>query len=259
MPQTTQMARIQLAKFGIRGQNTGMPIPKPAYQWLLFDADGTLFDYDRAEAKALEGTFRDFNLPFEPGHAGAYQKINHQIWLDFENGQITASALRVTRFERLFVALQIAPGSASFAAEFSDRYLRNLAMASDLTNGAEKITRALKARYHLALITNGLKDVQRPRLAGSPIADCFEVVAISDEMGVAKPNPRYFRAVFDRIGQPERMNVLVIGDSLTSDIQGGINYGLDTCWYNPSGKAADAKLTPTYQITRLDELADLLL
>jgi len=236
-----------------------MTEPKSTYHWLLFDADGTLFDYDRAEAKALEGTFREFTLPFEPGHAGVYQKINQQIWLDFENGQITAEALRVVRFERLFAAIQVRPGSAAFAEEFSSRYLHNLAMASDLTNGAENIVRALRARYHLALITNGLKDVQRPRLAHSTISDCFEAVAISEEMGVAKPDPRYFTAVFEMIGWPERKNVVVIGDSLTSDIQGGINYGLDTCWYNPNGKTADLKLLPTYQIQKLEELETLLL
>jgi YjjG family noncanonical pyrimidine nucleotidase len=256
-----------LAKTSIRVQNTAMTTPKIAYQWLLFDADGTLFDYDRAEAKALEGTFRDFNLTFEPEHAGAYQKINHQIWLDFENGLISAEALRVVRFERLFATIQISAGAAAnaganaqtFAGEFSRRYLHNLAMASDLVDGAEEIVRALHRRYHLALITNGLKDVQRPRLAHSAIADCFEAIAISEELGVAKPDPRYFDAVFSRIGQPAPESVLVIGDSLTSDIQGGINYGLDTCWFNPGGKPANPKVTATYQIQKLEELKKLLL
>jgi 2-haloacid dehalogenase len=220
------------------------------YRWMLFDADGTLFDYDRAEASALEGTFRDFHLPFSPGTAGAYQAINHQIWLDFENAQISAEALRVVRFERLFAALRL----QADAGPFSQRYLENLAQASDLMDGAEETIRALHAKYHLALITNGLKDVQRPRLARSAIAGCFEAVAISEEMGVAKPDPRYFDAVFDRIGNPPREAVLVIGDSLTSDIQGGINYGLDTCWFNPRGDPADPRFPTTYEIQKLDEL-----
>ncbi len=235
-----------------------MNAPRSAYQWLLFDADGTLFDYDRAEAQALKGTFRDFNLPFEPEHAAEYQKINHQIWLDFENGQITAEALRVVRFERLFAATRVESGSPAFAEEFSGRYLHNLALASDLMAGAEQVVRALKARYHLGLITNGLKDVQRPRLARSAIADCFEIVAVSEEMGVAKPDPRYFDAVFEMMGRPAREGVLVIGDSLTSDIQGGVKYGLDTCWYNPGGRASDPRFKATYQIQKLEELINLL-
>ncbi len=78
-----------------------------SYRWLLFDADGTLFDYDRAEAKALEATFQNFGLPFSDEHSRAYQKINHQVWVDFENGQITSEALRVVRFERLFETVRL--------------------------------------------------------------------------------------------------------------------------------------------------------
>ncbi len=224
--------------------------PSKPYQWLLFDADGTLFDYDRAETKALEGTFRDFNLPFLAEHSAAYQKINQQVWLDFENGQITAAALRVARFERLFAAIQIQVEPE----KFSLRYLQNLAAASDLINGAEETVRQLKEIYHLALITNGLMDVQRPRLAFSAIADCFEAVAISEELGAAKPDPHYFDLLFEKIGWPARDTALVIGDSLSSDIQGGINYGLDTCWFNPKEKPRNPNLPVTYEIRKLEEL-----
>lgn len=224
------------------------------YQWLFFDADGTLFDYDRAEAKALEGTFRDFHLPFLSEYSGIYQKINHQIWLDLENGQITAEALRLVRFERLFETINV----RTPAAEFSERYLLNLSLASDLMEGAEETVRALKGRYRMIIITNGLKDVQYRRLERSPIADCFEGVAISEEIGAAKPDSRYFDAVFARTGSPAREDVLVIGDSLTSDIQGGYQYGLDTCWFNPAGKPGNPQFTATYEIRRLTELIALL-
>lgn len=237
-----------------------------SYRWLLFDADGTLFDYDRAEAKALEATFQNFGLPFSEEHSRAYQKINHQVWVDFENGQITSEALRVVRFERLFETLRLdgkgLDGGADAwdisALEFSSRYLQNLSQASDLMEGAEKVILALKKHYRLGLITNGLKDVQRPRLACSAIADCFDVVAISEEIGAAKPDPRYFDAVFGLIGQPPRETVLVIGDSLTSDIQGGLNYGLDTCWFNPAGKAGRPELPVKFEIKHLEELIALL-
>jgi 2-haloacid dehalogenase len=163
------------------------------------------------------------------------------------------------RFERLFAALRLLENAAGAKADaFSARYLQNLAEASDLMVGAENIIRALKARYRLALITNGLKDVQRPRLARSAIAGYFEVVAISEEIGAAKPDPRYFDAVFALMGQPGREACLVIGDSLTSDIQGGLNYGLDTCWFNPVGKAGSPPLPVTYEIKQLEELLPLL-
>lgn len=225
-----------------------------SYQWLLFDADGTLFDYDRAEASALEGAFQDFNLPFAPASASAYQTINHQIWIDFENGQITAEALRVQRFERLFEALQIQADAEAFSAN----YLHHLAQASDLIPGAESTLRTLHGRYHLGLITNGLKDVQRSRLARSVIQSYFEEVAISEELGAAKPDPRFFERVFANIGNPSKDTVLVIGDSLSSDIQGGINYGLDTCWFNPGGKPAPAGIAANYEIRQITQLLDLL-
>jgi FMN phosphatase YigB (HAD superfamily) len=116
----------------------------------------------------------------------------------------------------------------------------------------------LHQRFRLALITNGLHDVQRPRLENSPIRDFFEMVAISEEIGAAKPDPRFFDYVLQKIGNPSRSDVLVIGDSLTSDIQGGMNAGLDTCWYNPSGIPADPRFKPTYEIQTYSQLVDLL-
>lgn len=228
--------------------------PAHHYQWLLFDADGTLFDYDLAEAKALQAAFQDFQLPFSPTTADQYRVINHQIWQDFEHGLITSAALRTTRFERLFEAVQV----RADAGQFSTRYLVHLASASDLMPGAEAVLSQLKNSYRLAIITNGLKDVQYPRLSGSPIGLWFEVVAVSEEVGAAKPDPAFFDAVFERMGRPPRESALVIGDSLTSDIQGGIRYDLDTCWFNPLEKAPDPLIQPTYQIAHLSDLLTLL-
>lgn len=223
------------------------------YQWILFDADGTLFDYDMAEAGALESAFVEERLPFPPATAESYREINRQVWVDFEQGRISAEALRVARFEQLLAEL----GVAGDAEALSERYLALLAMQAHLEIGAEELLRKLSGRYHLAIITNGLKDVQRPRLARSTIAGYFQVVAISEEIGAAKPDPAYFDAVFDLMGRPPRRQALVVGDSLSSDMQGGINYGLDTCWYNP--RRLQTSLPVTYQIHALAELAPLLL
>jgi len=227
---------------------------RKTYHWLLFDADGTLFDYDLAEAKALEGAFRDFHLPFDARVAENYRVINHQIWIDFENGLVSAEALRVLRFERLFASLKISRA----AGLFSERYLFHLSQASDLMEGAGDVVRALLDSHQLAIITNGLKDVQRPRLARSTIHDCFKGLFISEELGVAKPDPRFFDIALDRIGRPPRENVLVIGDSLTSDIQGGNIAGIDTCWFNPSALPPVARFPAVYEIRRLEQLLPLL-
>ena len=225
------------------------------YTWLLFDADGTLFDYDRAEATALEQAFAEVGTAFEPACLSTYREINARIWREFEDGQITAERLRLGRFEFLFEALRLPLAPAAF----STIYLRHLARASHLIEGAREIVPALRAKYRLALITNGLRDVQRPRLAGSAIGDCFAEVIISEEVGVAKPDPVIFDAAFQLLGRPPRAKVLLIGDSLSSDIAGGRDYGLDTCWYNPTGTARPADATSTYEIHHLNELARLLL
>ena len=227
------------------------------YDWLLFDADGTLFDYDLAEEKALESTFHDLNLPFADDYRLAYREINRQIWIDFENRKITAEALRTRRFELLFNAIGISADPESF----SPRYLVRLSQQAHLIEGAEAVVKALAGTFRLAIITNGLSDVQRPRLAHSPLQPFFDEVAISEEIGAGKPDPAYFEAVFNRIAArfapPRKDRVLVIGDSLSSDIQGGIHFGLATCWFNPSGKPARAGLQPTYEIRQLAQLIPL--
>lgn len=224
------------------------------YQWLFFDADGTLFDYDQAEDCALEATFRDLNLPFIPSHQETYRQINRQIWIDFEHGKIDAVKLRTRRFELLFKALHMDADAPAFSAQ----YLANLSQQAQMMDGAEYLVKTVADKSRLALITNGLSDVQRPRLARSPIGHLFQEIAISEEIGAAKPDPAYFQKVFERISMrfetPDHNQVLVIGDSLTSDILGGLNSGLDTCWFNPTGRPPDARIRPRFEISRLQEL-----
>lgn len=228
------------------------------YQWILFDADGTLFDYEQAEANALAGTFRDLALDFGPTYAAAYQAINHQIWLDFEAGRISSAALRVRRFERLFETL----GIASDPQAFSERYLLNLSQQGGLMPGAQQLVETLSGSYHLAIITNGLSDVQRPRLARSAIQPYFSGVFVSEEMGVSKPDPAYFAAVFAALAghphAPARETTLVVGDSLTSDIQGGRNFGLPTCWFNPASRPPNPSIPADFVIKKLEELYNIL-
>jgi YjjG family noncanonical pyrimidine nucleotidase len=218
------------------------------YQWLLFDADNTLFDFNLAEVKALESTFAEFSYPYNGRSGDIYRAINKQVWEQLEQGTISATDLRTVRFSRLFEAV----GIQADTEPFSEAYLRHLGNCGDLIEGAESVIQQVSQRYRLGLITNGLADVQRPRLAASPLQPYFETVTISDEIGVAKPDPGIFDVTFEQMGYPEKTAVLIIGDSLSSDMQGGLNYGIDTCWYNPDNKPAS--LPVTYKIQRLDEL-----
>lgn len=223
-----------------------------SYTWLLFDADDTLFDYPLAEAKALRSTFEHFGQVYRSEYLRIYQVFNRQVWGEFERGETNSSELRLKRFRLLFDEIGIPVDQQ----DFSQRYLENLTQASDLLPGAAEVLHALSGRYHIALVTNGLKEVQHTRLEHSSICPYIEKIFISEEMGVIKPDAGFFEAVFQEIGCPPKKQVLIIGDSLTSDMQGGINYGIDTCWCNPAGKTTD--LPVTYMIKTLGQLLDIL-
>lgn len=222
------------------------------YKWLLFDADGTLFDYDKAEGFALRSTFDMLGLGYEAHYGEVYRRINAEIWLDFEAGKITQRRLRTRRFELLFDAIE----SDCDPAEFSKRYLANLALGTDLIEGAEDVIMSLHGRVGLLLITNGLADVQRPRFAKSTVGHYFSDVVISEEVGAAKPDPAIFEVAFAKMDFPAKADVLMVGDSLSSDIRGGLNYGIDTCWFNPEGRPYESGVMADHEIS---ELRDLLL
>ena len=220
------------------------------YTWLLLDADDTLFDYDRAEGEALRRTFEALGDGYESRYAHTYREINTQIWRQFELGTISQQRLRTRRFELLFEAI----GVELDPVRFSQQYLANLGQGTYLLDGAEEVVRALYGRVGLVVITNGLKEVQRPRLANSAIGAYLDGVVISDEVGVSKPDPRIFDIAFEQMGQPAREQVLLVGDSLTSDMPGGIAYGIDTCWFNPGQRPRPPELDIRYEIQRLADL-----
>jgi 2-haloacid dehalogenase len=227
---------------------------KKHYPWLCFDADGTLFDYDHAENIALKQAFQSLHIPFEDTYLDIYGRINQQLWQALERREITPTVLQVRRFELLLETLHLA-GSPT---QISAAYLEQLALRAELIDGAADVLHALEGACRFAIVTNGLQAVQRSRLAHSAIRDCISELIISEEVGAAKPKPAFFEAAFARLGHPARSDVLVIGDSLSSDMQGGVDYGLDTCWYNPAGAPRPGDLPITYEIAHLRELLEIL-
>ncbi len=227
---------------------------KKHYPWLWFDADNTLFDYNRAEATALRNTFHSLSLPYEDGYLDIYQRINQGLWQALEKQEITQADLRYRRFELLLEKLQQS-GSPN---QMSSAYVEYLTSCTDLIDGAYEVLETLKETSHIAIVTNGLQAVQRGRLAHSTIRDFIDEIIISEEIGAAKPHAAFFDIAFARTGRPAKSDVLVIGDSLTSDMQGGVDYGLATCWYNPTAEPRPADLGITYEIRQLRELLEML-
>ncbi len=225
-----------------------------SYHWLFFDADGTLFDYERAEISALAKSFARFGIAASEAYLEAYREINSGLWRALEKGEITPEALKTRRFELLFERLELSLS----AQAFSPVYLEQLASCSELIDGAEALLKRLHASYRIAILTNGLKSVQRPRLANSAIREVVDALVISEEIGVAKPEPGFFDAAFTAAGHPEKAEVLMVGDNLASDILGAYRYGLDTCWYNPGGQPRPADIPITFEIRVLSELSSIL-
>jgi 2-haloacid dehalogenase len=228
---------------------------KKHYPWLWFDADGTLFDYNRAEATALKNAFRSLSLPFEDEYLDVYRRINQGLWQALEQSEITPASLQSRRFELLLESLRLR-GSAE---HISSAYLEQLALCAELIEGAYEVLQTLHGKSRIAIVTNGLQTVQRGRLAHSKIRDFIDELIISEEVGAAKPQPAFFEAASAQTGNPPKSDVLIIGDSLSSDMRGGLDYGIDTCWYNPESDPLPADLGQiTHEIRRLGELLELL-
>lgn len=230
-----------------------MPMKKH-YPWLFFDADGTLFDYNRAEATAFRKAFELLQVQFEENYLDTYQKINSDLWKALERHEITPAVLRLRRFELLLEALQLS-GSAD---DLNINYVEQLGLCTDLIDGAHEVLQTLSKSSRIAIVTNGLETVQRSRLMHSTIQPFITELIISEEVGTAKPHPAFFDAAFALTGNSHKDDVLVIGDSLTSDMRGGVDYGIDTCWYNPAAESKPKGLPLTYEIRRLQELLEII-
>ena len=224
------------------------------YPYLLFDADHTLYDFDRAQDHALERTLLDLHGDFEPEHAEVYDEVNRRLWLTFERGEIAQQEIKLRRFEHFVerLGLPLDPG------ELNARYLQRLSEGQFLLDGALELVAELAGKRTLLIVTNGLREVQRPRFTASPIAEYLAGIVVSDEIGIAKPNPGIFDVALEALGGPAKEGVLMIGDSLSSDMRGGIDYGIDTCWFNPEGKENGLRLPITYEVRDYDALVRLL-
>lgn len=221
------------------------------YEVILFDVDDTLFDFPKAEAHALSSSFEEFGIQdTDATIVSQYHSINKQLWNEYEQGLITPAELKVERFNRLISSNNLQLN----ADDFSSRFLNYLGEGAFLLEGAAELCNSLCGQCRLAVITNGFREVQLARIQKGGIAVCFEHIIVSEETGYQKPHTGIFDYAFQKLNISDRSNVLIVGDSLTSDIQGGINYGIDTCWYNPLGKDNTTALKPTYEIKQLSEL-----
>ncbi len=225
------------------------------YPWILFDADDTLFDFKKSANHALKVTLQNFKIKDDPTFYSVYKEINNIVWAAFERNEINAVELRYLRFERFLESI----GEYRDPNEMNAYYLNQLSQTEFLIEGARELVEDfLSLGYRLCLITNGLKEVQRPRIKKARFESYFEGIVVSDEIGVSKPDNGFFEYAFKQIGNPNKSEVIVVGDSLSSDIQGGNNFGVDTCWFNPAGKSNLTQHKPTFEIDKIDQLREII-
>ena len=223
-------------------------------RYVLFDVDDTLLDFGKAEAAAIRKTFERIGIPVTDELIRRYSEINAQQWSRFEKGEITREKLLTERFDILFSELGI--NVPSEMAQASYEYL--LGIGHYFVDGAEELREALKDKYERYIVSNGNASVQDRRLKSAGIIPYFKDIFISERVGFNKPSAEFFEACFERIPGFEKDKAVIVGDRLSSDILGGINAGVSTCWFNPRGDAPDPDIPADYEIKHLSELPALL-
>lgn len=216
------------------------------WDWILFDADDTLFHFDAYAG--LQRLFQRYEIDFSSDDYTAYQAVNKPLWVEYQNGAISALQLQHRRFAGWAEKLSVTPH------ELNSGFLGAMAEICLPLAGAVNLLDALKGRVKMGIITNGFTALQQARLERAGFIDRFAFVVISEQVGVAKPHPAIFEHALGLMGNPARERVMMVGDNPDSDILGGINAGLATCWLNADGRQAPAGIQPDWTVASLAEL-----
>jgi YjjG family noncanonical pyrimidine nucleotidase len=220
------------------------------YDHILFDADDTLFHFDAFSG--LQQMFDRYQRPFDQDEFQRYQQLNLPLWQQYQNAQISATELQQRRFEPYAAELGVS------AMQLNNDFLQTMATLCTLLPGARDLLDFLRGKARLGIITNGFTAMQQARLEHCGVADLFDPLVISEQIGVAKPDPRIFQHAFAQLGEPDKHRILMVGDNPHSDVLGAQNVGIHSCWLNTTAMPLPAGIEPTYQIQSLFELPALL-
>lgn len=223
-------------------------------EFLFLDLDDTILDFHKAERIALSKTLKDFGVEPTDKVLGRYHIINKMHWEKLERKELDRDGVLVGRFQVLFQEL----GLDVDARAVMKQYEQNLGIGHYFLPGAEEAVISLSKKYRLFLASNGTASVQHSRLTSANLYRWFEGVFVSQEIGHNKPSIEYFEGCFARIPGFDVSKAMMVGDSLTSDILGGIQAGMTTCWINPGNLPAPAGIKPDYTLNALSELEEML-
>ena len=223
---------------------------------ILWDVDGTLLDFDAAEKAAIKTLFHTFGLGVcTDAMLSRYHEINIGFWQRLERNELTRSQVLLGRFEQFFKEYGI---STDVAPKFNEKYQLTLGETIVYHDDSLAIVKALKGKVKQYVVSNGTIAAQTKKLERSKLGNLMDGIFLSEELGVDKPDIAFFNKVFSEIHADDLSNVMIVGDSLTSDIQGGMNAGIKTCWYNPKGNPLPNNYHVDYIISDLHELMDLI-
>ena len=229
---------------------------KNKYTTILFDADNTLLDFSKSERNSLIKTMEDYGVPVTEENIKTYVKINDALWKKLERKEITKPELKQVRFRMFFDSIGFS--FSGDALEVNEHYLGLLSRCGYTMDGAETLSKMLAEKgYELYIVTNGVAKTQAQRLEKSGLLPYFKDVFVSEAIGIPKPDRKFFEYVLKRINEKDNRKIVVIGDSLSSDIRGAENSGLDSIWLNNNGDSLPCDLNPVATITSLKELEKL--
>jgi 2-haloacid dehalogenase len=222
------------------------------YKYILWDIDGTVLDFHKAEHLAINALFEKYKIGVCTDEMlSLYKEINIKYWQRLERNELTKNEILVCRFRDFFEKIGV---DSKIAGSFNDDYQLALGDYIIYVDNAKEILLSQKGKYVLAAVTNGTKIAQEKKLSLSGLDKLFDEIFISECIGIEKPNQGFFDFVFDKLQITDKKEAIIIGDSLTSDIKGGINAGIDTCWFNPSQKSAPTDMDITFNISDLSEI-----
>lgn len=223
-------------------------------EFVFMDLDDTILDFHKAEAIALTDTLEYFGVTVTDTVISRYSVINLSQWELLELGKLTRDEVKVRRFRLLFEEL----GIVCDAEEVRKYYEKRLSVGHYFLPGAVELLDTLKGRCKLYIVSNGTTSVQQGRIKSAGIAHYFEAIWLSEAVGYVKPQKEFFAACFSQIPNFDPARAIILGDSLTSDILGGINGGIRTCWFNPQKKDGRRDIVPDFEIASLDEFVSLI-
>ena len=225
------------------------------YKYILWDVDGTVLDFLASEAYAIRFLFKKYNIgECSDEMLAVYSEINRKYWKKLESGELTKPEILIGRFREFFCIIGV---DLEFAEDFNHDYQFTLGDYIEFVDGAEEILKSQKGKYVLVAVTNGTKVAQDKKLRLSGLDKVFDEIFISENVGYEKPNKEFFDYVFHNLGVKDKNEVLIIGDSLTSDIKGGYQAGIDTCWFNPLHSPNTLNIPVTYEIDNLRKVAEI--